>query len=121
MLEPPAFAELLTYFGYDAFSALGLIEERSYASGKIGEKVFDERFSLADDSLDPHGLPKAFDFEGTPKQRAELVENGVLTGVVWDRTTAKRAGGGPAEHRPRAAELAPPLGPAAVRALGLRR
>ena len=67
MLEPPAVAELLLYFGYDAFSALGLVEERSYAFGRIGEKVFDERFSLADDPLDPRGLPKAFDFEGTPK------------------------------------------------------
>jgi PmbA protein len=94
VLEPPAFAELLTYFGYDAFGALGLIEERSYAFGRLGKKVFDERFSLADDALDPRGLPKAFDFEGTPKQRVELVENGVLSGVVWDRTAAKRAGGG---------------------------
>jgi PmbA protein len=94
VLEPPAFAELLAYFAYDAFGALGLLEERSYAFDKLGSKVFDERFSLADDALDPRGLPKAFDFEGTPKQRVELVENGVLTGVVWDRVTAKRAGGG---------------------------
>jgi len=94
VLEPYAFAELLLYFAYDAFGALGLIEERSYASGRIGEKVFDERFSLADDALDPRGLPKAFDFEGSPKQRAQLVENGVLRDVVWDRSTAKRAGGG---------------------------
>jgi PmbA protein len=94
VLEPPAFAELLAYFAYDAFGALGLVEERSYAFDKIGQKVFDERFSLADDALDPRGLPKAFDFEGTPKRRAELVENGVLSGVVWDRVTAKRAGGG---------------------------
>jgi PmbA protein len=102
VLEPPAFAELLVYFAYDAFGALGLFEERSYAHGKVGEKVFDERFSLADDSLDPRGLPKAFDFEGTPKQRVELVANGVLTGVVWDRTTAKRAGDGRAStgHAP---------------------
>jgi PmbA protein len=91
VLEPPAFAELLAYFSYDAFGALGLIEERSYAFDKIGQKVFDERFSLVDDALDPRGLPKAFDFEGTPKQRVELVENGVLSGVVWDRVTAKRA------------------------------
>ena len=94
VLEPPAFAELLTYFAYDAFGALGLIEERSYAYGRIGEKVFDERFSLADDSLDPRGLPKSFDFEGTPRQRVELVEDGVLRDVVWDRTSAKRAGDG---------------------------
>jgi PmbA protein len=94
VLEPPAFAELLAYFAYDAFGALGLVEERSYAFDKLGQNVFDERFSLADDALDPRGLPKAFDFEGTPKQRVELVQAGVLTGVVWDRGTAKRAGGG---------------------------
>jgi PmbA protein len=81
VLEPYAFAELLLYFAYDAF-------------GRLGKRVFDERLSLADDALDPRGLPKAFDFEGTPKQRVQLVEDGVLCGVVWDRTTAKRAGGG---------------------------
>jgi PmbA protein len=94
VLEPTAFADLLLYFAYDAFSALGLIEERSYAFGRLGEKVFDEKFSLADDALDPRGLPKAFDFEGSPKQRVQLVEDGVLSGVVWDRRSAKRAGGG---------------------------
>ena len=94
VLEPPAFAELLAYFAYDAFGALGLVEERSFAFDKLGQRVFDERFSLADDALDPRGLPKAFDFEGTPKQRVELVEDGVLGGVVWDRVTAKRAGNG---------------------------
>jgi PmbA protein len=93
VLEPPAFAELLSYFAWDAFSALGLVEERSYAVGKLGTKVFDERFSLADDALDPRGLPKGFDFEGTPKQRVQLVRDGVLENVVWDRPTAKRAGG----------------------------
>ena len=94
VLEPYAFAELLLYFGYDAFGALGLLEERSYAAGRIGEKVFDERLSVADDALDLRGLPKAFDFEGSPKTRVQLVENGVLRDVVWDRSTAKRVGGG---------------------------
>ena len=94
VLEPPAFAELLAYFSYDAFGALGVLEERSYTFDKLGTKVFDERFSLADDALDPRGLPKAFDFEGSPKQRAQLVEDGVLAAVVWDRATARRAGDG---------------------------
>src|SRR5262249_17501489 len=79
-------------FSYDAFGAQGLLEERSYAFEKLGMKVFDERFSLADDALDPRGLPKRFDFEGVPKQRVELVRAGVLSEVVWDRETAKRAG-----------------------------
>jgi len=69
-----------------------LLEERSYLSGKLGERHFDEKVSIADDALDPRGLPKSFDFEGVPKQRVPLVENGVLRGVVWDLTSAARAG-----------------------------
>jgi PmbA protein len=100
VLEPPAFAELLAYFSYDAFGAQGLLEERSYAFDKLGTKVFDERFSLADDALDPRGLPKGFDFEGVPKQRVELVRAGVLDDVVWDRRTAKHAGRESTGHAP---------------------
>jgi PmbA protein len=93
VLEPYAFAELLETFAYDSFGALGLLEERGFLAGRIGETVFDPKISIADDSLDPRGLPKAFDFEGTPKQRVMLIENGVARGVVWDRATAARAGG----------------------------
>lgn len=91
VLEPYALAELLDYFSWDTFSGLALIEERSYLTGRLGERLFDEKVSIADDPLDERGLPKAFDFEGTPKQRVELVERGVARGVVWDRTTAARA------------------------------
>ena len=91
VLEPYAFADLLEYFAHDSFGALGLLEERSYVSGRMNEKIFDEKISIADDSLSPRGLPKAFDFEGTPKQRVPLVADGVACGVVWDRITAAQA------------------------------
>jgi PmbA protein len=94
VLEPYAFAELLQYFAYDSFGSLGLLEERSYFTGRLGQQVFDEKISIADDALDSHGFPKAFDFEGTPKQRVQLVEHGTARGVVWDRTTAAQAGNG---------------------------
>jgi predicted Zn-dependent protease len=94
VLEPYALGELIQYFAYDSLGGLGLLEERSYFSGRIGERCFEERVSVCDDSLDPRGLPKAFDFEGVPRQRVELVQEGVLRGVLWDRTSAKRAGGG---------------------------
>ena len=93
VLEPYALAELLQYFAWDSFGSLGFLEERSYLAGRIGERIFDEKISITDDALDADGLPKAFDFEGVPKQRVELVEDGVARGVVWDRRTAKRAGG----------------------------
>jgi PmbA protein len=94
VLEPYAFADLMEYFSHDSFGGLGLIEERSYLSGRVGERIFDEKISIADDSLDPRGLPKAFDFEGTPKQRVQLVENGIARGVVWDRATAAQSRNG---------------------------
>ncbi|HEX6680481.1 MAG TPA: metallopeptidase TldD-related protein [Gaiellaceae bacterium] len=92
VLGPFALGELLQYFGEDTFSGLALLEERSYLAGRLGERTFDEKVSIADDALDPRGLPKSFDFEGVPKQRVPLVENGVLRGAVWDRASAARAG-----------------------------
>ncbi len=94
VLEPYAFAELLDYFSRDSFGALGLIDKRGYLTDRLGQKVFDEKISITDDALDSGGLPKAFDFEGTPKRPVKLVEQGVARGVVWDRATAARAGDG---------------------------
>jgi PmbA protein len=91
VLEGYAFADLIGYFSHDSFGGLGLLEERSYLSGRIGEQVFDEKIAIADDALDPRGLPKAFDYEGTPKKRVQLVEGGVARGVVWDRKTAAQS------------------------------
>jgi PmbA protein len=92
VLETYAIGELLQYFAFDAFSGLALLEERSYLAGRVGEATLDEKISLADDALDPAGLPKQFDFEGVPKQRVELVEQGVLRRAVWDLATAAKAG-----------------------------
>jgi PmbA protein len=92
VLGPYAVGELLQYFAFDTFSGLALLEERSYLGGKLGEQHFDEKVSITDDALDPRGLPKQFDFEGVPKRRVPLVENGVLRGAVWDLTSAARAG-----------------------------
>jgi PmbA protein len=94
VLEPYAFADLLDYFSHDSFGALGLLDKRSYFTDRLGQKVFDEKISITDDALDPRGLPKAFDFEGTPKRPVQLVEQGVARGVVWDRATAAQAGEG---------------------------
>jgi PmbA protein len=88
VLEPYAFAELLAYFGSRSFGGLALLEGASFFCDRLGEKVFDPKISIVDDSLDARGLPKAFDFEGVPKQRVQLVEEGVARGVVWDRETA---------------------------------
>jgi PmbA protein len=94
VLEPYAIGELLQWFGWDSFSGLGVLEERSALSGRIGEQIADAKVSISDDPLDPAGLPKAFDFEGVPKRLVPLIEAGIARGVVWDRTTAARSANG---------------------------
>jgi PmbA protein len=96
VLEPYALSELMWYFAFTSINGLALLEERSYFSGRIGQRVFDPAFTLVDDGLDPRGLPKAFDLEGVPKQPVTIVENGVVQDVVWDRRSARRAGNGKA-------------------------
>ena len=102
VLEPYALGELLQWFAWDSFSGLGILEERSALCGRIGERIADPKVSIWDDPLDPAGLPKAFDFEGVPKRRVALIEEGVARGVVWDRQTAARAPDGVAStgHAP---------------------
>jgi PmbA protein len=67
-------------------------EGRSFMSGRVGEKVTGDRFSLSDDGLDPRTIGIPFDVEGTPKRPVHLVDKGVVRGPVYDRTSAKAAG-----------------------------
>ena len=92
VLEPYALGELLWYFGFSSLGALPFLDGRSFLTGRLNEQVFDPQVSIVDDALDPRGLPKAFDFEGVPKQRVAIVEEGVARDVVWDRRTAAQAG-----------------------------
>jgi predicted Zn-dependent protease len=94
ILEPYAVAGMVNYLAYMGFSAQALLEERSFMTDRLGEQVMDERISIWDDGHDPSGLPLAFDFEGVPKQRVDLIQNGVANSVVWDTRTAARAGNG---------------------------
>ena len=92
VLEPAAVAELLMFVSIFGFDALAYREGRSFASGKLGKKLFGDNLTLRDDAYAPGitGIP--FDFEGMPRKPVTLVERGVLKGLVHDRKTAKKAG-----------------------------
>lgn len=94
LLLPDALASLLQEFAFSSVSGRALLDGRSYLADRIGEQALHPSFTLVDDGRDPAGLPKAFDFEGVPKEPVAIVERGVLAGVVWDRRTAAEAGGG---------------------------
>jgi PmbA protein len=92
VLEPYAVEEMLTYLGYIGLGALALQEGRSFLCGRLGQALAAPSVDLWDDGRDPRGLPLAFDYEGTPKQRVTFFERGVVRGVVYDRQTAARDG-----------------------------
>jgi len=92
VLEPQAVGELLMYLAYIGFGAKAFQEGRSFMSGRIGERITGETITIVDDGLDSAGLPIPFDFEGVPKQRVVLVNEGVAAGVVYDSLTAAKEG-----------------------------
>ena len=90
VLEEYAVATLLEYLSWVGFSALAVEEGRSFMD--LGKRIMGENVSIWDDGLDPQGLPTAIDYEGVPKQRVDLILNGVANAVVHDTATAARAG-----------------------------
>ena len=90
VLEEYAVVDLLDMLGYLGFSALAVQEERSFF--EPGKRIGSDLVTIRDDGADPAGLPMAFDYEGLPKQRVELVERGACRGVVYDVQTGARDG-----------------------------
>jgi predicted Zn-dependent protease len=72
--------------------AQSLLEGRSWMNDRLGQKVMDAKITIWDDGLDPNGLPMAFDFEGVPRQRVDIIREGVVLGPVYDRYTGAKMG-----------------------------
>ncbi len=98
VLTPAAVGDLLVFLAWHGFNARAHLENRSFLAGKMGQKVFDERITIIDDAYDPRwqGLP--FDMEGVPRERVELIREGVLVGLVYDRLTAEKMNASPTGH-----------------------
>ena len=98
VVEPHGVADLLRTISYMAFNGLAAAEGRSIASNRMGEKIFGSNVDIVDDAHDPAGRPMPFDFQGMPKRRVVLIDNGVLKNVVHDLESAKLAGVEPTGH-----------------------
>jgi PmbA protein len=91
VLEPSATATIIGFLAWIGFGGRAYIEGRSCLSGKAGQTVAAPAVSIWDDGSDPRTIGTNFDFEGTPKTRADLIRNGVFVDAVYDRRTAKQA------------------------------
>lgn len=92
LLEEYAVADLLDFMASLSFSALAVEEDRSFMKGKLGDKIMGDAVTLWDDGCAKDTVALPFDFEGVPRQKVMLVENGIARGVVYDTATAQREG-----------------------------
>ncbi len=92
VLEPPAVAELIEWFGMIALGAREYDQGASALSGRIGEHISGTAFSITEDPLGELSFAVPFDREGMARRRVPLVERGVARGVLYDRSWAARLG-----------------------------
>lgn len=92
VLEPAAVSALLLFAGYRGFGCQDVEEQSSFLCGRLGERCFSEFFSVVDDASNAFYPSIPFDFEGSPKHRVELIDRGVLKGMVTDHAWSKKLG-----------------------------
>jgi PmbA protein len=92
VLEPAAVAEMMLFFGWMTANGLAFAEGRSFHQGELGQKLLDDKLTIVEDPYHPELGGSPFDFEGFPRQRVTLVENGTFKAVCHDRRSAKMCG-----------------------------
>lgn len=94
VLAPAAVATCLRYLA-GGFNARQVLEQRSYLTGKIGQKLFGDNVRIRTDVCHPllQGCP--FDGDSLALRRVELVRDGVAAALLHDRRTAVAMGAEP--------------------------
>lgn len=92
LLGPLIFADLVNQIGTRA-SAFMVDAGRSFLTGKIGQEVACDKFTLVDDPTVADAFSvRAFDDEGVPTRRNIIIDRGVLKTYLHNSTTAKKFG-----------------------------
>lgn len=89
IMEPAAFGEFFAYLGQH-FSAQAYDEGSSFLSDGLDKPYFGENVTVVDDYANPLAPSMPFDFEGQPKQKVTLIENGVAKAFVTDSYWANK-------------------------------
>jgi predicted Zn-dependent protease len=92
ILAPGAVSDVLGFLAIYGFNGKAVEEGRSFV--RLGEAQFDTSLSVRDDVADPGMVGVAFDAEGTPRRRVDLVSGGVSRAILHTRRTARAAGNG---------------------------
>ncbi|MHA2609812.1 MAG: TldD/PmbA family protein [bacterium JZ-2024 1] len=91
LLDPYAVSDLLSFVAWLGLNARMHQELQSFLLGKEGQKVFSDSLTLIDDPFSKENPGYPFDGEGEEKRKWILIDRGVFSHPVHDRTTAKIA------------------------------
>ena len=92
VIRNSAMGDLLATFS-GVFSADNAQKGLSLLGGRVGETIASAQVTLVDDPLMPMGLASCpFDREGAATRRKNVIEGGVLTTLLHNRKTARKAG-----------------------------
>jgi PmbA protein len=99
VFSPNAFLSLLGAFS-NLFNAQSILDKQSLSTPEsLGTQIASPLLCLADDALHPDNVAStAFDGEGTPTRRVQLITNGVLSAFLHSAGTAKRMSQNPTGH-----------------------
>jgi len=88
ILSPEAVSDILNYTGYTAFNGKMIMENKSFVSNNRGKKIFPEAINISDDPFDELTMPIPFDLVGYPREKIDLIKDGVIKDGVYDHLTA---------------------------------
>ena len=89
ILEPAAVLDIVGFMFYD-FGGMAVLDQRAFLNDRVGKQVFGTNINVTDDVYHPLQSGSPFDGEGMPRQKIQLVENGVIKRLVYARATAEK-------------------------------
>jgi PmbA protein len=92
ILEHYATEDLLSSLNFYGMGAQAVQEGHSWMNDRLGQLIMSPQVSIWDDGCDSTGAPLPFDFEGVPKQKVDIIKQGVVMGPVYDRYSAAKEG-----------------------------
>jgi len=89
VLSPIAFADLIYYVAM-SLNAKSVEDGISFATDKLGQKIFGKNLTMSDDCSFEGLRPLYFDIQGSPRQKLNLINNGVISAFAYDNKTATK-------------------------------
>jgi predicted Zn-dependent protease len=88
ILSPEAVAEILNHTGDTAFNGKAIMEGKSFVCHNQSKKIFPKIITVADDPFNELTMPIPFDLVGYPREKIDLIKEGVIKDGVYDHLTA---------------------------------